>query len=424
MKLLLSGDLHIGRSSTRVPDSVRPDDLRAATVWRRIVELAIGEQVAAVCLSGDVADQDNKFWEAIGPLEEGLLRLADAKIRTVAVAGNHDHDVLGRLADHLPHEHFTVLGRGGQWERITIHHGRSSLHLDGWSFPRQQVHHSPLERYNLPKDSNTPILGIVHGDLDSPTTPYAPLDLARLQGLPPTGWLLGHLHGYRLIGAQTGRWVLYPGSPQALDPGETGPHGPWIVEISSSAMGVPEHWPLSRIWYGQCEINLSTASNESEIESVVLNGIRERTAHIVATAGPHLAHISLRLKLVGTTRASHHVREVTSQLIHNLSLPIGNATVGVESVDVETVPAIDLAEHANSRSAPGALARLLLELEQPKPSQDLAELIHRARRELENVDQHKDFTQLERREVTEELARTYLRTQARRLLTQLVNQTA
>ena len=72
MKLVLSGDLHIGRSSSRVLDSVRRDDLRAVTAWRRMVELAIQEQVSLVCLSGDVADEDNKFWEAIGPLERGI----------------------------------------------------------------------------------------------------------------------------------------------------------------------------------------------------------------------------------------------------------------------------------------------------------------------------------------------------------------
>ena len=61
-RLLLTGDLHIGRSSSRVPAGVSADALRAATAWERIVQLAISESVNAVLLSGDIADEQNKFW--------------------------------------------------------------------------------------------------------------------------------------------------------------------------------------------------------------------------------------------------------------------------------------------------------------------------------------------------------------------------
>jgi exonuclease SbcD len=421
MRLLLSGDLHIGRSSSRTPDSIRREDLRAVIAWSRIVDLAIYEQVRVVCLSGDVADQENKFWEAIGPLEQGIHRLGDAKIRTIAVAGNHDHDVLARLADQLPRKHFTLLGRGGKWERITIEHdGRVALHIDGWSFPRQRVSHSPLDSSSEP---GTPILGMVHGDLDVANSPYAPLELARLQGLPPANWLLGHIHAHRLIGEGSGAWVLYPGSPQALDPSETGPHGAWLVEVTAGTISTPEHRPLSSVWYDRCEIDLSTASDESDIESLILDGIRDQATRVAGEAGPHLAHISLRLRLAGNTPVSHRVRDVAGQVIDDLSLPVGDASVGIEAVVVETVPAIDLAEHAKTHSAPGALARLLLELNQEEVSAEVAELIRRARRELEQVDRHKDFAMLKRRDVTDELARDYLQTQARELLTQVMTQT-
>ena len=62
IRILLTGDIHIGRSSSHVSESTPRDDVRAATAWSRIVDLAVAEEVSAVCLSGDVADQDNKFW--------------------------------------------------------------------------------------------------------------------------------------------------------------------------------------------------------------------------------------------------------------------------------------------------------------------------------------------------------------------------
>jgi DNA repair exonuclease SbcCD nuclease subunit len=388
-----------------------------------LVDLAIQEHVTLLCLSGDVVDQDNKFWEAIGPLERGIGRLAAANIRTIAVAGNHDYDVLGRLADQFQPEHFTLLGRGGTWERLTIDEaGQPILHIDGWSFPQQRVHESPLLTYPLEPDPDVPILGMIHGDLDVASTPYAPLELPRLRALSSAGWLLGHIHAPRLVNGSP--WVLYPGSLQALDPGEPGAHGAWIVELSDSTLGVPKQRPLSRVWYGQREIDLSGTSSETELESLLLNEIRSESDRIAAEAGPHLVSISLRLRLVGSTSISYRVAEIAKRITDDLCLSAGAASIGIEKVDVQTIPPIDLAQHAATHTAPGAVGRVLLELEQIDVSDEVTELIKQTCKQLQHSDGHRDFAHLDRREVTDEMAREYLQKQGRALITQLVNQTA
>ncbi len=422
MKLLLSGDLHIGRSSTRMPASVPREELRAANAWNRLVDLAIEERVAAVCLSGDIVDQDNKFWEAIGALEHGIGRLSSANIRTFAVAGNHDYDVLSRLASHLPAEQFTLLGRSGLWERVAFHNGTNEkLNIDGWSFPATRVYTSPLDTYDLPSDHAVPTLGIVHGDLDVVNTPYARLDLQRLRRLTPTGWLLGHIHASRLIYADGLPWVLYPGSPQALDPGETGIHGPWIVNVESGVLGLPKQRPLSNVLYSCCQIDLSSASNESDVESTILHGFRDEAERIISQLGFQPIGISLRLRLVGSTAAAPLVRPVARRVVEDLSL-IADTTVCIETVDVETVPAIDLAEHAKSKSATGVLAQLLLELDNSDISTDVTELLRRVVASLAAIERGKDFIALEPRQIDDQLAREYLKRGGRVLLTELVSQ--
>ena len=77
LRLLLTGDLHLGRSSSRLSNTALHDEFRATTAWHRIVDLAIREQVHVLCLSGDVVDETNRFWETIGPLEQGIRRLAE-----------------------------------------------------------------------------------------------------------------------------------------------------------------------------------------------------------------------------------------------------------------------------------------------------------------------------------------------------------
>ncbi len=441
-RLLLTGDLHLGRASSRLPPELRLE-ARAATAWARLIEVALAERVSAVVLSGDVADESNRFWEAIGPLEAGVNRLAGAGIPVVAVAGNHDHAVLGRLADQLPREHFALLGRGGTWERRTLtHEGRAWLNVDGWSFPQAVVRASPLDSYALPPDPDVPTLGLVHGDLGVGTSTYGPLDLARLQALPPRAWLLGHIHAPRLEAAVGRPWVLMPGSPQALDPGETGPHGPWIAEVEGSRLALPVQRPLSAAWYHEAALDVSGAADEPALEALVLDFLRARAADIAGRAGDALAHVSLRLRLVGASPLSDRVRDVAGRLRQDLSLPAGRATLVLDDLRVETTPKLDLEAHARTTTALGAVARLLLELRacdaldptvgatpvatpaptvpaRPDVSDETRLLLRSARQALERVEGAREFLALDRPPVTDERVREVVRVQASALLTLL-----
>ncbi len=422
MRILFTGDLHIGRSSTRVPSKMASERLRAAAAWDRIVDLALEECVVAVCVSGDVADKENKFWEAIGPLERGIRRLADAGVVTVAVSGNHDFDVLARLADQLSPEEFRLLGRGGRWERYTLERdGRPVLHIDGWSFPRERVYRSPVLEYDLPNDTTIPILGLVHGDLGVADSIYAPLDRIRLRALPPQAWLLGHIHAPRLIAEPGEPWVLYPGSPQALDFGEPGVHGPWICQVEGG-FGLPEQRAISSVRYADVEISLHDVTDESAIEAAILNQLRHASVGMVQESLPEVECISVRLRMTGRTPASHRVRHITDNLVKDLCLSIDGVLVDVDRIDVATMPDIDVSEYAKANSAPGAVARLLIALDAPHPSRDVADLLARTKRELEQIEDNKYFAALERREISDGMVRAYLQDSSRALLTELVAQ--
>src|SRR5690625_108199 len=78
MKILCTGDLHLGRRSSRLPEHIDGRAHSSASAWGRVVDLAIAERVDLVLLSGDLIDDANRFYEALGPLEVGLRRLATA----------------------------------------------------------------------------------------------------------------------------------------------------------------------------------------------------------------------------------------------------------------------------------------------------------------------------------------------------------
>ncbi len=426
MRLLLTGDIHIGRASSSLSGTSGRDDTRAAAAWGRIVDLAIEERVDLLCLSGDIVDKENKLWEAVGPLESGVQRLAAHGIRIVAVAGNHDFDVLMRLDDVLQSgpaaEAFHLLGRRGEWERFTIEEdGQAVLHVDGWSFPREHVYESPLESYDLKPDSSTPVLGLVHGDLDVSGSRYAPLDSVRLMETGPDAWLLGHIHKPQLFRPSGNRWALYPGSPQALDFGEPGVHGVWLVDVGDQ-IGVPEMRPISTVRFDEIDIDVRGAKVESDVEAAIVRQFCEAVDEAAEAGSPYLQSVAFRIRLIGRTPIAHRLEEITKSLEDDFSVTRDGVAARVEGVRISALPDVDIEAYAEARSAPGAVARLLLELDAPEPSAEVSALISRTMQELARADGHKYFAPLRKPAITNEIARAYLRDQAHALLTQLVQQ--
>lgn len=246
MKILFSGDLHLGRCSSRLPQGADRRDFSCSSTWDEIVNLAINRDAGLVLLSGDIVDENDKFFDAIGPLERGLQKLVEHEIRTLAVAGNHDFDVLSRLAYALDPAKFLLLGQDGRWQRETItENGQPLLYVDGWSFPNQYVKDTPILDYSFEPDAGIPTLVLVHGELDKPDSFYAPLSLLQMRQFDVTGWLIGHIHTPHYEEAPSQPFVLNPGSPQAMDPGETGRHGPWIIELGEDGTVSCDQVPLS-----------------------------------------------------------------------------------------------------------------------------------------------------------------------------------
>ena len=269
MRVLCTGDIHLGRSISQIPSSSHLAGLSSTAAWRAIVDLAIQERVDLVAISGDLVDYANRYYEAIGPVEEGVRRLAAAGIPVVAVAGNHDYSALPRITDRLDGA-LHLIGRNQQWERWSLmRDGKPLLHVDGWSFRQEHVAVDPLAMYALPRVDDVPVLGLLHADLDAQETRYAPVPLWRLQQLPVNAWLLGHIHVPRLIERDGSPPVLYPGSPYALDPGEPGVHGVWLATFEPGAPVRFERRAIARVRYQPCRLDvIGAASAQHAIERI------------------------------------------------------------------------------------------------------------------------------------------------------------
>lgn len=424
IQLLCTGDLHLGRHPTRIPDRLDGSTFSPRSVWLDVVREAIDRKVDAVVLTGDVADRENRYFEAYGAFEAGVIELEEAGIPVVTVAGNHDCEFLPRMVEDIGAENLQFLGADGSWERWTLERdGSAALHFDGWSFPRPHVTSPPLDAYDLPEADDSPQVGIVHAELDSPRSQYAPVESAELRNTPASCWLLGHIHapGVRIESDPT---TLYPGSPQALDPGERGIHGPWIVTIAPDETVETEQLPLGTVCYDEVQVDVSDAENLQAAGSDVSQAIQHHVEQNLNTRS--LAAFLPRVHLTGRTPAHAELVEEHHVLEEQLATKLGSVDIEIESVSVETRPDVDLESVADGDGPVSYLAELLLTLEGNESSDEYSDVIDGAHEAMQQAYSADAYNLLRRETDIEqpgrEEARERLVEEARVLLDALLEQ--
>ena len=423
MRVLCAGDLHLGRRSSRIPVDLDGPGFSSAAAWDAIVDCAIDQQVDLLALSGDLVDRANRYFEALGPLERGLRRLGQAGIPACAVSGNHDFDVLPRLVDSLPSDGFQLLGRGGRWERVTVQ-GRDgdALHVDGWSFPEEYVVQNPLDAYQGAADG-LPVLALLHADLDQPRSLYGPVPLTDLQRQPVALWLLGHIHAPRELCPAGGPVVLYPGTPQALDPGEPMPHGVWLAEIGPGATRL-RRVSISTVEYHPLSIDLTGIDTPEALQQHLADTVRGalRQTH-GRPESSRVRCVCCRVRLTGRTRLHRQLRGLVDGQLADLVLSLDDATAVVEHVTYDTRPAFELAGIAGRNDPPGEVARLIQALGQSEVPDDCREIVARALDRLRDIHRSSAFNEVSGDlEPTPDAARALLLAEAWSLLDTLVAQ--
>ncbi len=363
MRFLATADVHIGLRPGRLA-AEHAERYAASRAWRACVDEALRRRVDAVLLAGDVVDAANRFFEAMGPLERELARLVEAGIEVIAVAGNHDCDVLRQVAAELKSPRFHLLGEGGQWERrILADRAGEKVQIVGWSFRDRSVYRSPLHSFSRELlEPDLPVLGLLHGDMDNAQSRYAPLaahDFA-MTGVPL--WVLGHVHKPGPPHAELPH-IFYAGSPQGLDPGigERGPHGPWLIEWADGGWQI-EHLPLAPVRYEAIRISLDGLERLDQVRPEVRRQLGEEldafcreqpameilVARLTCEGRTTLLHQDIAAELAEMRESGHTVREV--QLV-------------VDRLQIATRPPLDLAALAESGGIVGELALLIQLLE-------------------------------------------------------------
>lgn len=429
-EILCVGDIHLGREPGRVPEAlleergIRRAELSAAEAWKRTVREAIRREVCAVLLAGDVVDSDDGYLSAYAPLAEGVRDLIRAGIAVIAVAGNHDTEVLPRLAAEI--DGLRLLGAKGTWDHeLIMADGEPLARIVGWSFPKRQVHHDPLE--SLPPEYfagdfadgvKVPVIGLVHGDLDATGGGYAPLSRKRLEATNFAAWLLGHVHKPHDLAGD--RPLGYLGCLSGNDPGEAGVRGPWVAQVVAGRVTL-EQLPLAPLRWEALEIDVDGARRTEQLERSLTHAIKSFDAQRTE-AGCGARVIGIRPVLVGRSDLFARQRAEVLRNARERHYPGADGSTYFLDGRAHDLarPLIDLDELCQGVDPPAVLAKLLIELEQD--AANCRALIDRARTRMQDEADHSNFTALPLHEVTREAARAALLQSGRAALEELLEQ--
>ncbi len=408
-KILFVGDMHLGKRPS-IPEleassiDLASSDLDPRTAWFAIVDYAIAEKIDALALAGDLVDSDDDLFEGRALLEKGIHKLTAAGISVCAVAGNHDTLIMPQLAQSIPQLH--LLGPGGTWSEFQVTGQGNTVRLVGWSFPSR--HHSTSPLSTPPSETNADFitLGLLHCDLGSQRSQYAPVSVSELEKTGYQGWLLGHVHQPGSVPdfAQLPAPPFYLGSISGTDRSETGIHGPVLVSVGNDGSINAQRIALAPLHWDELDVpmdSLFPGPDEEPWDTRLRNHLMAVLDGLPHWKNPRLAHIKalgLSITLTGKVTEPNRVARAMEAILrsdHPLASPVHSQAVFIRKLTCAVTTLVDLSDLVEREDLPGLLARQILILQNPggpfswtnSPNGEYQRLIARGRKELHKVAQ-------------------------------------
>lgn len=229
MKLLLFADLHLDTPFTWAePEVARRRRQSLRDTLSRIVDLAIANEVDAVCSAGDLYEHERVAPDSGVFLRDQFARLGSTRV--FLAPGNHDWcgpTSLYRRTGWSANVHV--------FDEPRLRPVELAPGFTLWGAGHVVPANTPNLLSGFRADRSGVNLGLFHASMNSWLSvqgegkkPHAPFDEADLAAAGLDHALLGHFHAPR-----DGDGFTYPGNPDALEFGETGVRGAVLVEVRS-----------------------------------------------------------------------------------------------------------------------------------------------------------------------------------------------
>jgi DNA repair exonuclease SbcCD nuclease subunit len=345
IKILHSADIHLDSplASLALRDAELREKVAGATrrALRRLVDVALDEQVAALLIAGDLFDGAARSAKTAAFLLAELDRLQEARIPVFVIKGNHDAEnpLTGEVT--LPANVHVFDGRGGKMQVPG-----QDIWVHGVSFSGRHAPDSLLGKFQPPVPGAVNI-AMLHTSLSGAAghDPYAPCSVSDLAAMGFDYWALGHVHK-RQIHSQA-PWIVMPGIPQGRDIGEDGPKSASLITIASDGITVAEV-PTASVLFHRAALDVSGMDTPDVLRGALRQVMRTERADLRAET------LVLRLTLTGATPLAWEVerdRAVWTETAARLGRETGGVYLDKLVLDLTPPRTADTADTLATASA-------------------------------------------------------------------------
>ncbi|MEI7744647.1 MAG: DNA repair exonuclease, partial [Chloroflexota bacterium] len=242
------------------------------TAWRRIVTLAIDEEVDFVLIAGDAFESANRTLPGQLNLRNGLKRLADAGIDSYVVSGNHDHE-----GGYIPSVTWPDRAHAFSTTKVeskpVVRNGVEIARVYGMGYKKAAVTDNLVLKFK--REPGVPFaIGLLHTNVGGDTSAgnYAPCTITDLRNAGMDYWALGHIHRHAILNAASPT-VIYCGNPQGRDPGEVEPRGCYLVTVAADGTVTPEFRVTDEVRWRLLDVPIGDVTTEEGLVNTVVREV-------------------------------------------------------------------------------------------------------------------------------------------------------
>lgn len=339
VRLFHIADLHLGSpfSGFDVKNS-EMRRLRQLDQFEHSLELAKGEGCSAVLIAGDLFDCGYADGDTVSRAFEILGKCG---MPVVISPGNHDPYTEGGIySSHSLPGNVHVFD-SPEMGRIDL--AELGVCVHGYAFESEHYLSDPLSAGFEICENKFNVM-CAHGDVYSPISTYAPINLAQLEGSGLDYVALGHIHKYSEPLKVGKTMVAYSGFPEGRSFDECGYGGAVIVTLSKNKTPAAsaERVILSDRQYISDTLDVTGAESRSDILAAVRRYVESKDLGV---------ETCLRLTLIGNVHPNAPL---------SISVPSEDMGVSLLELKNDTLPIFDAEYLENDITLRGALYRQLL----------------------------------------------------------------
>ena len=267
VRFVHAADLHLDAPFA----GVSADDARVGSAladatyaaFECVIDTCIGREAHFLVIAGDAYNSSHTSLKAQLRFRTGMERLAAQGIEVFIVHGNHDPASGYSAKLEMPESvHVFPTDRVERFE--VMRNGEAIAAVYGRSFAKS----AELENFAVgyARSASDPFaVGVLHANVggNPDYDPYAPASLENLRSAGMDYWALGHIHKQEYLSRDP--WIVYSGSPQGLNPKETGPHGCLVVEVTAGGAVSVEHVETAPVAWAQLDCDVSVAQSIDQL---------------------------------------------------------------------------------------------------------------------------------------------------------------